>query len=482
VASTSSATESAVVEPVETPAPTKSKKIKKSNIMKKTFLTLTLLAVCVSVSATEVLKLNLEQAIELALNENRTIKIADMEIQKVDYSKKDVWQNVFPSLSASGQYAHFLVPGTMALSGMIFEMPTTFNASAALNLSLPLFVPALWQSIKMTTLDMQLAVERANASKITLRNDVTKAFYGVLLAKDSYKTLEAGLKLAEDVYEQTKKRFEVGLVSEFDVISAEVQVKNLQPTLMEIQNGIEQAKMFLKVLIGLEMTQDIDVIGSLMDYQNSVITGNFQRHTSSIQENPDLKQLDIQEQMLQKALIIQRTQRMPTLAAFANYTYAGTGSKESLPLFSLPPPFPPSEIQPARTDWYSQGLIAGLQLNIPLSGIYTNITKEKQTKIQINQLSEQRHYLEDMVIMQVRTALNNMDVAAKKAETARENEKLAQRGYDIAVKRYDTGMGIMLEVQNASNQLMQAQLSYNQAIASYLNTKADLEKLLGNDK
>jgi outer membrane protein TolC len=58
---------------------------------------------------------------------------------------------------------------------------------------------------------------------------------------------------------------------------------------------------------------------------------------------------------------------------------------------------------------------------------------------------------------------------------------LAQRGYDIAVKRYETGMGIMLEVQNASNQLMQAQLAYNQAIASYLNTKSELEKLLGTE-
>jgi outer membrane protein TolC len=99
----------------------------------------------------------------------------------------------------------------------------------------------------------------------------------------------------------------------------------------------------------------------------------------------------------------------------------------------------------------------------------------------MNQLAEQRDYVESMLNMQLRTALNHMDMAAKQAEVAKKNEELAQRGYDIAKKRYETGMGIMLEVQNASNQLMQAQLSHNQAIASYLNAQADYEKVIGNN-
>jgi outer membrane protein TolC len=112
---------------------------------------------------------------------------------------------------------------------------------------------------------MQLAVERANASKITLRNDVTKAFYGVLLAKDSYKILQDGLALAENVYQQTKNLFEAGLATEFDMISSEVRVKNIIPNIMEVENGIEQAKMFLKVLMGVDIKQVIEVDGNLAD-------------------------------------------------------------------------------------------------------------------------------------------------------------------------------------------------------------------------
>ena len=450
------------------------------------------------------LQLTLDKAIEIALSENPTIKVAEQEIKRVDYSKKSAWYGILPSLDASGQYAKYLAPATMSLAGMIIEMPTDFNATASLNLSLPLFVPALWKSIQMTTLDMQLAVEKAHASKLTLQNDVTKAYYGILLAQDSYKILQDGYTLAEDVYQQAKKRFEVGLSSEFDMISSEIQLKSLQPTIIATENGIEQAKMMLKILMGLEVTQAIEVTGNLLDYENSIektnALGDF-----SLNANTDLRQLDIQQKQLKKALSMQRTQRMPMLAAFGNYTYAGTGIKESMPVFSfdipgmadmmngvsqllvlngLPPlpPMPAPQPQPARTDWFSQGLIVGLQLNIPLTGIFTNTAKEKQTKIQINQLAISRDYLEESLNLQVRTAVNNMDKAAEQIGVAISNERLAQKGYDISTKRLETGTGMMLEVQSASNQLMQAQLVHKQAITDYLSAKADLDKILGTNK
>ncbi|MCL2650750.1 MAG: TolC family protein [Candidatus Azobacteroides sp.] len=420
------------------------------------------------------LQLTLDKAIEIALSENPTIKVAEQEIQKVDYSKKSAWYNILPSLDASGQYAKYLSPASMAMMGQIINSPTNYTAQGGLQLSLPLFVPALWQSIQMTTLDMQLAVEKAHASKITLRNDVTKAYYGILLAQDTYKTLQNALDLAKDVYQLTEKRFEVGLSSEFDVISAEVQMKNLQPNIMVTENGLEQAKMMLKILMGLEITQPVEVSGNLIDYEIGIDNANAL--DLSLKANTDLRQLDIQQQQLQKALAIQRTQRMPTLAAFGTYGYQGMANRATEINFGGLP------IQVEKSnDWYSQGLLVGLQLNIPLSGIFTNTAKEKQTKIQISQLAMQRDYLEENLNLQVRAALDNMKTAATQAESAKSNEKLAQKAYDISMKRYDTGMGIMLEVQNASQALTNSQLVLGQAIATYLNSKADLDKILGID-
>ncbi|MDR0332070.1 MAG: TolC family protein [Dysgonamonadaceae bacterium] len=419
----------------------------------------------------DTLRLDLNTALQIALSESPSIRVAEMEIQRVDYSKQAAWNNILPSLSASGQYAHYLRPGTMSIGGMVIEMPTQFNATMGLNLSLPLFVPALWHSIKMTELDMQLAVERAMASRVQLRSDVTKAFYGVLLAQDSHASLMTAYSLAKDAFEQANKRFELGLGSEFDAISAQVQMTNLQPTILDVEMGINQTIMMLQILMGMETAQPIKIIGNLADYKADISNvGNL--FDLSMNNNSDLRQLDIQEQQLQRALMIQRTQKLPTLVAFGSYTYAGTGNKAGNNPFTGQP-------MDATRDWFSQGLLGGVQLNIPLSGIFTNRANERQTQNQIQQLATQRNALEQSLNLQVQTALNNMERAVQQAEAARGNQDMAQRGYEIALKRYEVGAGVFIETQNALQQLTQAQLSYHQAIANYLNSKADLERTLG---
>jgi outer membrane protein TolC len=444
-------------------------------------------------AAQETLSLSLEQAIEIALTESPTIKIAEQEIQRVDYSRKSAWYDVMPSLSATGDFTYNILPSTMPLAGNLIESPEIYNASGTLTAQLPIFAPALWKSISMTKLDMQLAVEQAQASKIDLKNSVTKAYYSVLLAQDVLANYQSALTLAEEMYTQSKQLFEQGVNSEFDMISAEVQVKNLQPNILAAENAIEQTKLMLKVLIGLEMTQAVDVTGSLADYENEANSESALPDYSSLADNSELKQLDIQKMQLEKALSIQRTQRMPTLGAFASYIYAGTSNKESMSLFggSAPwkydqvlsqlglPAMPPPVPSPASTTWYRQAMVAGLQLNIPLSGILTNITKERQTKVQINQLSMQRDYVAEQLSVQARTAANDMLTAIQQVEAAKSSEALAQKGYNIARKRFESGVGIVLEVQNAQQQLLQAQLGKNQAIASYLNAQADLKKVLG---
>jgi len=427
-----------------------------------------------SINRQDTLVLNLEQTIKIALSENPTVKIADMEIQRVDYSKKSAWYGLIPNVEGTGQYAKYLKPATMALAGMVIELPTDFNATATLSASLPLFAPALWHSIKMTTLDMQSAVEKAKASKITLRNEVMKAYYNILVAQDSYKTLLDGYDLARKNQETAKKAFEVGVVAAYDHLSAEVQVKNLEPTLLQTENGIEQAKMYLKVLVGIEAAQPIEVTNTLSDFESGIVEVETLDELQ-LDNNTDLRQLDIQKHQLDRSLQLQRSQRLPTLAAFANYSYAGTGNKAGVSFFT-------QQYQPATTEWFSQGLLGGFQLSVPITSIFTVSAKEKQLKIQSNQLLMQREYTKDALRVQAVSALNNMNKAVKQVGAAKQSVELSDTAYNIATKRYENGTGTILELQNASLAITQARLSYHQAIADYLSSKADLEKVLGIEK
>ena len=61
--------------------------------------------------------------------------------------------------------------------------------SGGLSVSLPVFAPALYKSISLTSTDVNLAVEKSRASRLDMVNQVTKAFFQLLLAQDSYEVL-----------------------------------------------------------------------------------------------------------------------------------------------------------------------------------------------------------------------------------------------------------------------------------------------------
>ena len=421
----------------------------------------------------DTLRVNLETALEAALSDNPTIQIAEYEIQRVDYSKKEAWHSLLPTLNGTAQVNKYAVPAKMSMFGNVMDSPTDYMASGTLTLSLPLVVPALWKSINMTELQMQLAQEQARASKITLRNEVTKAYYQILLAQDSYKTLQDGYALAEQNSREAKQRFDLGLAAEYDYIQAEVQMQNLVPTLAQIENGITQAKSFLKVLMGVSLSIPIKVEGVLTDFEQGV-TAIAASGSLSLDHNSDLIQLEIQQQQLDKSLEIQRTQRLPTLAGFGRYGYSGTGTKAISMNFGGMP-----IATEAKSDWYTDGLIVGLQLNIPIFNGFTNILKEKKIKVSSRTLEIQRAYIRDNLYVQATASLDNMTKAVAQKEAAKKGIQLAEKGYGIAQERYNNDMGTMLELRSASQALTQAKLAYSQAIADYLVAKADYEKTTG---
>jgi outer membrane protein TolC len=425
----------------------------------------------------DTLHIDLQQALDIALSDNPTILIANKEIERVDYSKKSAWYGLLPSLSGSAQYTRNVQLQTMALAGTSMKVGQDNIVNLGLSLSLPLIVPALWHSIQLTTLEMQMAAEKARASKITLRNDVTKAYYSILLAQDSYKSLQDGYDVARQNYEQAKKRFELGLAAEYDYISAEVQMNNLLPTLLQIETGIAQAKMYLKVLMGIEMAVPIAVEGTLQNFEADIFGLNGERNIS-LDNNTDLQQVEIQQRQLQKQLHLQRTQRLPSLVGFGSFQYQGMGDDDDKMGASFTNPSE-TYIVPGGLNWYDPSFAVGLQLNIPLTGIFTDAVKEKQIKIQSRELALQRDYLESSLNVQARTALDNMDKAVKQMDAAKKGVTLSEKGYNISTKRYETGAGTMLELQSAALALTQSRLSYHQAIADYLSAKADYEKIVG---
>ncbi|KAA6351271.1 putative efflux pump outer membrane protein TtgC [termite gut metagenome] len=413
------------------------------------------------------LALTLDKALEIALNDNPTIKIAGQEIKLKKEANKEAYSGLFPEASLSGTYSRTLKKQTMVMDfggeSMTIKMGSDNSYNGGLSISLPLFAPALYKAISLTKTDVDLAVEKARSSKLDLINQVTKAYYQLLLAQDGYDVLQKSYQQAETNFEMVKAGYEQGKVSEYDKIRADVQVRGLKPTLLSTSNGVILAALQLKVLIGVDAGTLVAVEGNLNDYEIIMFRQELNGDKLDLANNSDLKQLDLNAMLLEKNIKIQQTNFMPTLGMAFNYAY-----------LSLNNDFKFSDYK-----WNPYSTL-GFSLTVPLFKA-SNFTKLRQTKIQMRQLTETRINVERQLNTLATSYKSSMNTGCEQVLSNKEGVFQAEKGREIARKRYEIGKGTILELNDSEIALIQAQLAYNQSIFDYLTAKADLDKVLGKE-
>ncbi|MFO8002550.1 MAG: TolC family protein [Marinilabilia sp.] len=430
-------------------------------------------------SEEDTLGLTLDKALEIALSENPSIKMADKEIEKVDYSRKEAWSGLIPSISADAQFSHNVKKPVMFLpedspfggGGMggeeggsnTIEIGYDNSYSGALNASMPLFNMSLLRSIQMTEVEMEQALESARQSRVNMVSEVKKAYYNCLLANDSYDVVKRSLENARDNYEDTKRMYEQGAAAEYDVIRSEVQVRNLEPSLTEAENGREMAALSLKILLGLDDQVPVKFREDLQAFSNR-IEGMPPMPEDDISNNSEIRQLDVQENQLEKQFEVTRAQRFPTLSAFVNYQFQTEAN----------------DFEFSSYDWVTP-IVAGVQLQIPIFSGFSKKYQEKQVQVNMEQLELQREDVSRQVSVSVQNAFNSMETAAENVSSGKVAVEQARRGYEIAKTRYDSGAGTLLELNDAEVALTQARLNLNEARYNYLSAKAEYEKVLGEN-
>ncbi len=425
---------------------------------------LAVLCLCAwGVTAQERLTLTLEQAIEIALSDNPTIQVAEQAVELKKISNKETVMGLLPEASLAGSYTRTIKKQTMVMMGQKIEIGIPNQYQGGLTVSLPIFAPTLYKSMKLTKTDVALAVEQARASKQDLVNQVTKAFYQTLLAQDSYAVLEKSFAQSEENFRIVNAKFEQGRVSEYDKISAEVQMRNLKPSVISARNAVELSKLQLLVLMNIEPETEFELVGSLKDYEESVYAGVLTADTNSLKNNTSLLQLDANVKMLQQSLSINKQNFAPIVALQFNYMYTCMTDNFKFKEYEWNP--------------YSN---VSLSVSIPLFK-YSNFSNVKKTNIQISQLMQNRDYTARQLAMQQQSYLNSMAASAEQVSSNKEAITQAEKGRDIAEKLYEVGRGTVLELNSAEIALTQAQLTYAQSIFDYLSAKADLDKLQGKD-
>ena len=430
------------------------------------------LAGIATASAQDVPVLDLDNCLSIALTESPTIKVADLEVKRVDYSRKEVIGQLLPNIDFSGQYSRTLAKQTMYMNmdgfgdfgggngGIKVGLDNSY--SVGFQASMPLIAPQLWQSLSLSDTQIFRNAESAHKSRLELVNQVKNAYYTLLLAEDSRKVMQESYDMAKLTHETYTKQYALGAASDYDVLRTSVAMKNIEPQLMQADISIKQARLQLLILMGVDASFDFKINDSLANYEDTMY-GQTLAIDPDYSRNMDLRLLDIDARILQKNLKIQKLAYSPTLALTANYNW--TSMNNGSPFSNL------------RWNPYSS---VGVALSVPLFSGGQRLNKVKQVQLQVEEMRWQRENLERSVDMQVKVAIDNIKMNVKQISSCAESVGQAERAHTIQEQSFDIGATSYLNLRDSELALTQARLAYNQAIYNYLVAHSDLELLLGN--
>lgn len=414
--------------------------------------------------------LTMDDAINLALEKNSELKIAKMEVEKSEQKLREARSGLFPKLDLSGQYQRyidkpviFLPPGSPLGRTLVIGSDNSYLGAA--QLSMPLFALPLYEGIGLASDALDIAEQNYINVKNKIVGDVKKSFLAVILTRETKDVMQQSLKNAEDNFENIKRLNSAGTLSDYDVLRAEVQVENLKPVVLQMENNYKLSLEALKVAIGLDANQNIDVVGEMEFDESYKIPTEAEVIEELIQNNPTLAILEKQVKLNDRNVSLEQAAYFPSLAGFGNYQYQTQAN----------------DFKFSDYNWVKT-FVLGLQLQIPIFNGFKTQSRVNQAEIGLNQAVEQKRNLTEAIKTQALSVLYRVQQAVKRIEGQNKTVKTAQEGYEIAKRRLENNVGTQLEVNDAELALRQAKLNRLQAIYDFKVAEADLETVLGRIK
>ncbi|MAT56434.1 MAG: hypothetical protein CMF23_00520 [Ignavibacteriae bacterium] len=433
--------------------------------------------------------LTLNESIETALSNNRDIKIAKLDVEKAEEAVDEAFGYALPSFDLSANFSHFLSKPKMAfpdfealltnatynilfnegvlpqdnskflpMESKLQSFSQTNNFEASAQVTQILFNSAVFRGIGASQIYLDLSKEQLKAKTAEVVFNVKQAFYGALLTKQMLDITKATLANAEENLKNVKSYFEQGLTSEFEMMQAEVMVENIRPKVYELENLYKDTLNKLKLVIGVDQNSELNVTGEI-NYTNKEIPEIDDALSIALSKNYDISSLKVKKQIDEEFIALDRSEYWPQLAAFGNYTYAGSSDSWNFQNYS------------ATT--------VGLSFSMNIFNGGRTQNKVDQSLIGLRQTEEQINTLKDYTVSEVKNTINNLHRVKLQVDAVERNVSLAERAYDISVTRYNEGTGTQLEIKNANIELQTAKTNRLQVVHDYIIAFAKLDKLLG---
>ena len=435
--------------------------------------------------------ITLEQALQIALSENASVKVADMEIERTGYARKGTYASLFPQIDGNASYQRTIEKQVMymdfdmgggtsggssegsgssagssaASSGGGIEVGRWNTWSAGITASMPLVNAQLWKSLKISDQDVELAVEAARSSRLEMVNQVKQAYFACLLAKEAFEVYKSVYENALENYKLTEMKYNAKRASELELTRAKTTLANAIPDVYNAESSVILSLWQLKAVMGVDLDENIDVAETLENYADSMLGDLAASGDSlSLENNSTMRQLAIQAEQLANTIKLQQYANIPTLSLAFSYNFNAMTNDFNFSEYRWSP--------------YSY---VGVTLQIPIFAGGQRYNAIRQAKVQAAELDVQRADTERQLKIAIRQNLNQMETAMKSYGASQTALESAEKAYDITAKSYEVGSSTLTDLNDAQLALTQSQLAVSQAIYDFVIAKSSLESTIGAD-
>jgi outer membrane protein TolC len=398
------------------------------------------------------LRLSIKDAENYALEHNRSMKTASLDIRKAEASRWQAISSMLPQVSGALDYSNSL-GFSVDLGGMAFESKPTFN------FGLQVGIGVSGQQIVSTTLS-NIAKEMAHTNyektEQNIKSQVRTLYFSALAMESTMELLEQNMENMLTLEKLAQQSADVGVSEQTDADQISVQVSSMRNTINSTRRSTEMIYNSMRLMLGTTVSAEIvltDEIDNVFNVENieKLLSEEF-----SITNNLDYQLTEQNVELSKKQLRINEWAYGPTLSAF--YQYTGKFIKPELDMN------PPN--------------VLGFSLNIPIFSSGSKLAKVRESKYDYQSSIYNLETVTDQLKIQDRQLRYNLRTNLENYETQRKNIDVSQRVFNNISNKYEHGYSSSMDLTNASTNLISAQSNYIQAMLELLNAQIELEVLL----
>ena len=421
---------------------------------------------------------SLNEAIKFAVDNNINVKNTGLDALSAEGRIQELRGVALPQVTASGQFTDNLIIQRVFLPAVFFDPKATADAPAVPvqfgvsyssgltgTLNQLLFDASYRLGLKAAETYRQLAQKNITASKITVAEQVAKAYYGVLVNEQQIKLLDLNIARVDTLFRNTQALNKQGFAEKIDVSRLEVQVNNLKAERQNVKNLVDLSYYLLKFQMGLGINDDITLTEQIQDIDLDAVERANMQASSEFDYTQRIEFATLQSQIQLADLDVQNIakQYYPRVSAFANYGY-NTGRNKFKDVFTSP--------------WFNSSVI-GLNVSVPIFDGFQKKYQSQQKRFTLQKAQNNSQLLKNSIDLQIKQTNITLGNSVQTLRTQKRNVELAQEVARVTKIKYQSGVGSNIEVLDAENSFRQAQTNYFTSLYNFLQTKVDADKANG---